>query len=145
MRPSFLVGMDVGSTTVKAVAVDARSDEIVWSDYQRHETRQPEKTLEFLARLEADLRLEGDNCRLFFTGSGGSTLAPLVGGKFVQEVTAVSLAVEKLHPEVNSVVELGGQDAKIIVFKEDAEGGRKKKIPRPTLSGCRRRAHRPTS
>ncbi len=47
----------------------------------------------------------------------------------MQEVTAVSLAVEKLHPEVNSVIELGGQDAKIIVFKDDDETGRKKKIP----------------
>ena len=47
----------------------------------------------------------------------------------MQEVTAVSLAVEKLHPEVYSVVELGGQDAKIIVFKDDEETGRKKKIP----------------
>ena len=44
-------------------------------------------------------------------------------------MTAVSLAVEKLHPEVYSVIELGGQDAKIIVFKDDEETGRKKKIP----------------
>src|SRR5262249_2061135 len=52
-----------------------------------------------------------------------------IGAKFVQEVTAVSLAVEKMHPEVHSVIELGGQDAKIIVFKPDPETGRKKKIP----------------
>ena len=52
-----------------------------------------------------------------------------MGAKFVQEVTAVSLAVEKMHPEVYSVIELGGQDAKIIVFKDDHETGRKKKIP----------------
>ena len=51
------------------------------------------------------------------------------GAKFVQEVHAVSLAVEKLHPEVYSVIELGGQDAKIIIFKDDEETGRKKKIP----------------
>ena len=63
------------------------------------------------------------------TGSGGTTLAERIGAKFVQEVTAVSLAVEKLHPEVYSVIELGGQDAKIIVFKDDNESGRKKKIP----------------
>jgi activator of 2-hydroxyglutaryl-CoA dehydratase/predicted nucleotide-binding protein (sugar kinase/HSP70/actin superfamily) len=125
----FLVGVDVGSTTVKAVAVDAATDEMVWSDYQRHETKQPEKTLEFLGRLEADLAINGENARMFITGSGGATIAPLVGAKFVQEVTAVSLAVEKLHPEVHSVIELGGQDAKIIVFKEDPETGRKKKIP----------------
>src|SRR5262245_1967783 len=127
--PNYLIGLDVGSTTVKAVAVDEASDAIVWSDYQRHETKQPEKTLEFLRRMETELSLHHDNCRIFLTGSGGGALAPLVGGKFVQEVTAVSLAVEKLHPEVNSVVELGGQDAKIIVFKEDPESRRKKKIP----------------
>jgi activator of 2-hydroxyglutaryl-CoA dehydratase/predicted nucleotide-binding protein (sugar kinase/HSP70/actin superfamily) len=125
----YLVGMDVGSTTIKAVAVEADAGEIVWSDYLRHETKQPEKALEFLRRLELDLGIDADNCRIFMTGSGAGSLAPLVGAKFVQEVTAVSLAVEKLHPEVNSVVELGGQDAKIIVFKEDQQSGRKKKIP----------------
>src|SRR5262252_6548027 len=129
MPTQLLVGIDVGSTTVKAVAVDTGSDGIVWSDYQRHETKQPEKTLEFLGRLEADLGINGDNCRMFITGSGGGSLAPFLGAKFVQEVTAVSLAVEKLHPEVNSVIELGGQDAKIIVFKEDESTGRKKKVP----------------
>src|SRR5438477_12457612 len=129
MTPQLLVGIDVGSTTVKAVAVDAATDTIVWSDYQRHETKQPEKTLEFLGRLEAELGIAAGNCRMFITGSGGSTIAPLIGAKFVQEVTAVSLAVEKLHPECGSVIELGGQDAKIIVFKEDPETGRKKKIP----------------
>jgi activator of 2-hydroxyglutaryl-CoA dehydratase len=99
------------------------------SSRRLNETKQPEKTLEFLVRLEADLGIRRETCRVFITGSGGSALATLVGAKFVQEVTAVSLAVEKLHPEVHSVIELGGQDAKIIVFKEDSETGRKKKIP----------------
>ncbi len=125
----FSVGLDVGSTTVKAVVVDQRTDEIVWRDYQRHETKQPEKVLEFLRRMEAEAGISEKNARVFITGSGGGTLAELIGAKFVQEVTAVSLAVEKLHPEVYSVIELGGQDAKIIVFKPDPESGRKKKIP----------------
>jgi predicted CoA-substrate-specific enzyme activase len=129
MSTPILVGVDVGSTTVKAVAVDAATDQMIWSDYQRHETKQPEKTLELLSRLEADLQISSSNCRMFITGSGGTNIAPLIGAKFVQEVTAVSLAVEKLHPEVHSVIELGGQDAKIIVFKPDPETGRKKKIP----------------
>src|SRR5712671_3201168 len=125
----IMVGLDVGSTTVKAVAVRPSDDKILWQDYQRHETKQPEKTLEFLKRLEADIGISPDNCRVFVTGSGGGGPCALIGGKFVQEVTAVSLAVEKLHPEVYSVVELGGQDAKIIVFKDDSDTGRKKKIP----------------
>jgi activator of 2-hydroxyglutaryl-CoA dehydratase len=125
----FLVGLDVGSTTVKAVVVEAASDQVLWQDYQRHETKQPEKTLEFLERMEADTGINPHNTRMFMTGSGGGSIAEQIGAKFVQEVTAVSLAVEKLHPEVYSVIELGGQDAKIIVFKDDEETGRKKKIP----------------
>src|SRR5262249_19166692 len=73
--------------------------------------------------------VKAENSRVFMTGSGGGPLAEMIGAKFVQEVHAVSLAVEKLHPEVYSVIELGGQDAKIIVFKDDEETGRKKKIP----------------
>ena len=125
----FLVGLDVGSTTVKAVVVDAATDQVLWQDYQRHETKQPEKTLEFLKRMEAEVGIDRHNTRMFMTGSGGTGIAEQIGAKFVQEVTAVSLAVEKLHPEVYSVIELGGQDAKIIVFKDDEETGRKKKIP----------------
>ena len=126
---SILVGLDVGSTTVKAIVVDAATDQILWQDYQRHETKQPEKTLEFLRRMEAEVGINRHNTRMFMTGSGGGGIADQIGAKFVQEVTAVSLAVEKLHPEVYSVIELGGQDAKIIVFKDDDETGRKKKIP----------------
>ena len=125
----FLVGLDVGSTTVKAVVIDAATDKVLWQDYQRHETKQPEKTLEFLKRIESEVGIDRHNTRMFMTGSGGGGIADQIGAKFVQEVTAVSLAVDKLHPEVYSVIELGGQDAKIIVFKDDDETGRKKKIP----------------
>lgn len=126
MRNLF-IGLDIGSTTVKAVVVDP-DDRIVWSDYHRHETRQAEKVLEFLKRIESDLQLDADSFRMFITGSGGAAMAPRVGAKFVQEVNAVSLAVEKLYPKTGSVIELGGQDAKIIIFKEDPVTGRKKKL-----------------
>src|ERR1700683_4190651 len=128
MQP-FLVGLDVGPTACKSIVVDAATDKTIWQDYQRHETKQPEKSLEFLRRMEKEVGINRHNTRMFVTGSGGGTLAEQIGAKFVQEVTAVSLAVEKMHPEVYSVIELGGQDAKIIVFKDDEETGRKKKIP----------------
>ena len=124
-----MVGLDVGSTTVKSVVVDLKTQEMLWSDYQRHDTKQPEKCLEFLKRMEADTGIKAGETRIFITGSGGGTIAPHIGAKFVQEVNAVSLAVEHLYPECGSVIELGGQDAKIIIFKEDPETGRKKKIP----------------
>src|SRR5262249_17464836 len=126
----LLIGLDIGSTTIKAVVVDPGTDEILWKDYQRHDTKQPEKCLEFLPAIESPFPgVEPNTFRIFTTGSGGSGIGRRLCAKFVQEVNAVSLAVEKLYPDVQSVVELGGQDAKIIVFKEDPESGRKKKIP----------------
>ena len=130
MNPrNLMVGLDVGSTTVKSVVMDVTTNKILWSDYQRHDTRQPEKCLEFLKRMEAQAGVKAGESRILVTGSGGSGIAPYIGAKFVQEVNAVSLAVEHLYPECGSVIELGGQDAKIIIFKEDPETGRKKKIP----------------
>ncbi len=125
MKRELVIGMDVGSTTVKAVVVDAATKEILWSDYQRHLTKQPEKCLELLEAMHAALPdLKQGAARIFVTGSGSAPLAGPLGGKFVQEVNAVTLAVEHLHPDVGSVIELGGQDAKIIIFKEskDSDG-----------------------
>ena len=113
---------------MKALVIEAESGRILWRDYQRHDTRQTEKLLEFLQRMEIETGMAPGNCRVFITGSGGNALSNLIGAKFVQEVNAVALAVEKLHPEVNSVIELGGQDAKIIIFKQDGDRGRRKKI-----------------
>jgi predicted CoA-substrate-specific enzyme activase len=130
MDRNFLIGMDVGSTTVKAVVIDGATDQILWSDYHRHDTKQPEKVLEFLKRFENEIEgFDAKKSRMFITGSGGNGMAKFLGAKFVQEVNAVSLAVEKMYPECGSVIELGGQDAKIIIFKTDPETGRKKKIP----------------
>ncbi len=124
------LGIDVGSTTVKAVLVDGGSDEIVWSDYQRHEGKQLEKALDLLSALHAiHPEVDDGRTRAFVTGSGAARLEELIGAKFVQEVNAVALAVEKTYPDVGSVVELGGQDAKIIIFKDDPTSGGKKKIP----------------
>ena len=124
------MGLDVGSTTVKVVVIDGDTDTILWADYQRHETKQPEKAIEMLKAISADFpNTPVDNIRVFITGSGGSGIAKHIGAKFVQEVNAVSLAVEKLYPACGSVIELGGQDAKIIIFKEDPETGKKKKLP----------------
>src|ERR1041385_1399598 len=130
MDKNFLIGMDVGSTTVKAVVIDAATDEIVWRDYQRHDTKQPEKVLEFLKRFEVEIEgFAANRSRMFITGSGGNGMAKYLGANFRPEGNAVSLAVEKLYPECGSVIELGGQDAKIIIFKKDPETGRKKKLP----------------
>ncbi|MCB9758263.1 MAG: CoA activase [Alphaproteobacteria bacterium] len=118
------VGVDIGSTTVKAVVCDPDTLEILWSDYQRHETRQPETVLDFLLRIGHAFP-DAEQVQVFCTGSGSGPLARPLNARFVQEVNAVTLAVEQLHPDVGSVVELGGQDAKIIIFREQqTEDGR---------------------
>jgi len=120
------IGMDVGSTTVKAVVVNPANKEILWSDYQRHHTKQPEYVLSMLEEiLKAFPNHPMDAWKMFLTGSGSAPLCAPTGGKFVQEVNAVTLAVEQLHPDVGSVIELGGQDAKIIMFKTDESNGEK--------------------
>ncbi|WP_437671397.1 BadF/BadG/BcrA/BcrD ATPase family protein [Sorangium sp. So ce131] len=130
IQDPVVVGIDVGSTTVKAVVLDPQTLEILWSDYQRHQTKQPEKVLELLEAIEAAFPASPrDSWRVFMTGSGAAPLCPGLGAKFVQEVNAVTLAVENLHPDVGSVIELGGQDAKIIIFQKDEKTGDKTAAP----------------
>lgn len=127
------VGLDIGSTTVKAaVAVDGAAR---WHDYQRHNTRQAETVLSFLQRLESDCGLTPGRDRIYVTGSGGGILAPLLGGRFIQEVVAVSAAVEKLHPEVNFVSEIGGEDMKTLFFSTTGNGKSKQVYMQSACSG----------
>jgi predicted CoA-substrate-specific enzyme activase len=127
--PKFRAGIDVGSTTVKAVVIDAETESVLWKDYRRHETRQIETLLDFLQRMEAEAGISPENCRVFMTGVGGNMLADPIGAKFVQEVLAAALMVERHCPEAASFVEIGGQDAKIVILRKDPETGRIKKVP----------------
>ncbi len=118
----FKAGIDVGSTTVKGVLLND-NNEIVFKNYERHEARQVNKVLSLLSEFE---KIAKKDFQLFMTGSGGKDIADALGVKFVQEVNAVSLAVETFHPDVNSVAELGGQDAKMILWINSA--GKRRKV-----------------
>ena len=131
---SFILGVDVGSTTAKVVLIENGSREILWKDYQRHETLQAEKTLELISEVESKFHfINTENTRVFVTGSGAKTLVEPLGAGFVQEVVAVTLAVEQQFDDVGSVVELGGQDAKIIIFKINPKTGEKQPIKQPEV------------
>jgi predicted CoA-substrate-specific enzyme activase len=124
-----ILGIDVGSTTVKMVLLDVDTKTILWKDYQRHETKQAAKTLELLeAMQEKHPRVAQSTTRAFITGSGAGSLTKVLGASFVQEVVSVTLAVEEMHPDAGSVIELGGQDAKIINFKINPKTGEKQPI-----------------
>ena len=125
----LFIGIDVGSTTVKCVVVEPSTLNLLWSRYQRHETHQAEVVAEMLGDIEKAFPDHAQSdIRTFITGSGAAPIAEQIGSRFVQEVNAVSIAVERLHPDVNSVVELGGQDAKIIIFKENPKTGERQVI-----------------
>ncbi|NRB41376.1 MAG: CoA activase, partial [Pseudomonadales bacterium] len=129
MTAKLFIGLDVGSTTVKATVVCPDDHAILWHDYQRHHTKQADSVLSFLQRIRAAFpEYSAEQFRIFITGSGAAPIAPHIGAKFVQEVNAVNMAVEKLHPDVGSVIELGGQDAKIIIFKVNPETGERQAI-----------------
>jgi len=124
---NLIIGIDVGSTTVKAVVTESDSQKVIWSDYQRHDTKQAEKVLDFLNIFEEKFSILDNSVQIFMTGSGAANIASLIGAKFVQEVNAVSLSVEAKHQDVGSVVELGGQDAKIIIWSIDPKTGNRRK------------------
>ncbi len=122
---TLYLGIDVGSTTVKVVCVNSENGEILWKDYRRHNTLQAETLLSMLEDLQSVLPFPLEGREVLITGSGAGPLVEPLGARFIQEVNAVTLAVEVLHPDVESVVELGGQDAKIIVFRKDEKTGEK--------------------
>ena len=127
------VGVDVGSTTVKSVVME--DGKVTWQGYQRHNTRQAEKVVEFLGRMEAEAGLTAGQDRIFFTGSGAGFLAPLVGAKQIQEVVAVAACVERQHPDVRFVSEIGGEDMKTIFFTATGTGKSKQVYMQSACSG----------
>ncbi|MCF6207153.1 MAG: acyl-CoA dehydratase activase-related protein, partial [Sulfurovum sp.] len=120
----YSLGIDIGSTTVKYVLCDPDFT-IIAKAYTPHDTKQAPTLLKLLEALSRTHKKTYEKIeRVYITGSGASRIAPALNARFVQEVNAVVLAVEHLHPDVRSVVELGGQDAKIIHFKEAEDGSK---------------------
>ncbi len=130
----LICGIDVGSTTCKYVLSSSTGD-ILAQAYERHNTKQAEKVLEFLTQLEREHGFTPRRDRLFFTGSGSGLIAPLVGGRVVQEVVAVAAAVERLHPAVFFVSEIGGEDMKTIFFKGNGQAKNKQVLMQSACSG----------
>ncbi len=110
------LGIDIGSTTVK-IAILNQENEMVFADYERHFANIRETLSDLLSKAHDAL----GNIFLspVITGSGGLTLAKHLEIPFVQEVIAVSSALQDYAPQTDVAIELGGEDAKIIYF----EGG----------------------
>ncbi len=118
MNKVFSLGIDVGSTTVKTVILD-ESGNIIRSRYQRHFSKVRETVEEQLSEIAAEY--SGCEFRLSITGSAGLGLANASGLPFVQEVFGAFIAVKNSYPDADVVIELGGEDAKIIFLTGGVE------------------------
>ena len=112
------IGIDIGSTTVKVVVLDAQN-KLLFRSYERHYSKTRERTCETLRGLRG--LLGGQQVQLLITGSAGLGVAKAAGLDFVQEVYATAAAVREFIPGTDAVIELGGEDAKIIFFGNTLE------------------------
>ena len=110
----YTLGIDIGSTTVKIAILD-ENDTLLFADYQRHFANIQETLADLLEK--AYEKLGELTLHPVITGSGGLTLANHLGVPFVQEVIAVSTSLQKIAPQTDVAIELGGEDAKIIYFE----------------------------
>lgn len=117
MNKTYSLGVDIGSTTVKTVILD--DGKIIWSKYQRHFSKVRETAAE---QIEEIGRLYPDaDFKLAITGSAGLGLATAAGLPFVQEVHSAFISVKRDYPDADCVIELGGEDAKIIFLTGGTE------------------------
>ncbi len=112
------IGIDIGSTTVKVVVLDEQN-KLRFRSYERHYSKARERTCETLQGLRG--MLAGQKVQLLITGSAGLGVAKASGLDFVQEVYATAAAVRTFIPGTDAVIELGGEDAKIIFFGNTLE------------------------
>ena len=117
-QPEVLVGIDVGSTTTKIVVMQTGNSDykVVFSNYERHHADQLKSVLEILKKF--DEKMPAQKVRVCLTGSGAKPIAESLGVPFAQEVAANAIALQKKYEKVGTAIELGGQDAKMIFFKE---------------------------
>ena len=112
------MGIDVGSTTVKAVVRD-ENGKIIFSSYKRHFSDIILTVRELFSAAKE--QIGNSEFSAAITGSGGLLISEMLGIKFVQEVIATKTAVSKLYPTIDVVIELGGEDAKILYLTNGLE------------------------
>ena len=118
MEKILHVGLDVGSTTVKIVVLDSDL-KIIYQNYERHFSDTKNTICNVLEKLESNY--PNSKFTISLTGSGAMSAANFLNLPFIQEVISCKKAVEKYIPETDVVIELGGEDAKIIYFDKFIE------------------------
>lgn len=113
------LGLDIGSTTIKCVVLDD-DNKLIYSTYERHFSQITEKIAEILNRVRGDIN-GVENAAVAMSGSAGMGVAESCGIEFVQEVYATRIAVNTFLPGTDVVIELGGEDAKILFLTNGLE------------------------
>ena len=113
------IGLDIGSTTIKCVVLDDALN-ITYKTYERHFSHIVEKAAELVQRMHTEV-LHGAPAQLSISGSAGMGLADACGVPFVQEVFATRVAAKRYAPDADVVIELGGEDAKILFLTGGTE------------------------
>ena len=112
----YRMGIDFGSTTAKAVVVD-NENHPVYTRYQRHNADIMPLLYRFLS--DAKNQLGDIELSLAITGSVGMGISERIEIPFVQEVIAASRFIRTLHPDISTLIDIGGEDAKIVYLKPD--------------------------
>ena len=116
MEKTYYIGLDVGSTTAKIAVIDS-DNRVIYSKYERHNARVNELVSQYFDEI---LALTGDaEARICVTGSVGMATAEQLQAEFVQEVVAASVYARTAHPEAKALIDIGGEDAKVIFFKKN--------------------------
>ncbi len=113
------IGLDIGSTTIKCVCIDDEAN-VLYSSYQRHYSHIKSSLITVLNTL-VEKEIIKDDITLAISGSAGMGIANGVGIDFIQEVYATRVAANKLLPDVECIIELGGEDAKILFLDNGME------------------------
>ena len=116
MKPAYLFGFDIGSISINTVIMDS-DGKIILDRYDYNHGKPFEKLNEILDELESSYEKEQFG-HLSFTGTGGKLAAELLGGTYVNEIVAQSTSVSKLYPQVRTIIEMGGEDSKLIFMDE---------------------------
>ncbi len=119
------LGLDIGSISVNTVLIDAGRNVV-----EDHYTFCHGRPFQALHAVLADLlsrHPESTIERVAITGTGGKLAAELIGGRFVNEIVAQACSVAALHPEARTVIEIGGEDSKLLIM-EPQPGGAKSRL-----------------
>ena len=113
------IGLDIGSTTIKCVVLD-ENNKFIYSTYERHYSQITQKIGEILKRIRLNVK-GADKACIALSGSAGMGVAENCGLDFIQEVYATRVAVNTFLPGTDVVIELGGEDAKILFLSGGME------------------------